>query len=57
MNAAPARRSRRASASKASPAISPSAPSVSVIAREPIVGMRKNVVPSVPTIEPAVETP
>ena len=57
MNAAPARRSRRASASKASPAIRPSAPSVSVIAREPIVGMSKNVVPSVPTIEPAVETP
>ena len=38
-------------------AISPTAPSVSVIAREPIVGMSKNVVPSVPTIEPAVETP
>jgi hypothetical protein len=28
-----------------------------VMARDPIVGIRKKVVPSVPTIEPAVEMP
>ena len=40
-----------------SPQHRPTAPSKSVMARVPIAGMRKNVVPSVPTIEPAVETP
>jgi hypothetical protein len=52
-----ARRSKRASASSPNPATSPTAPRVSVIAREPMVGIRKKVVPSVPTMEPAVETP
>ena len=35
----------------------PTTPSQSVMARVPIVGIRKNVVPSVPTIEPAVDAP
>ena len=34
---------------------SPAAPSVNVMARVPMVGMRKNVVPSVPTMLPAVD--
>ena len=56
MKAAPARRSRRASASKRQPG-DQAEHAQRQRAREPIVGMRKNVVPSVPTIEPAVETP
>ena len=56
--AAPARCVRvRPSASRISPQATPAAPSHSVIARVPMVGIRKNVVPSVPTIEPKVETP
>jgi hypothetical protein len=39
------------------PQMTPAAPSASVIARVPMAGIRKNVVPSVPTIEPKVETP
>ena len=38
-------------------AVTPATPRQRVIAREPIAGMRKNVVPSVPTIEPKVDTP
>ncbi len=34
----------------------PAAPSVNVMARDPMAGMRKKVVPKVPTIDPAVET-
>lgn len=52
-----ARRPSRGSAIRINPQTAPAAPSASVIARVPISGMRKNVVPSVPMIEPAVETP
>ena len=51
------RRSSRAIATAGMPLSTPDAPSVSVMAREPISGMRKKVVPSVPTIEPAVDIP
>ena len=35
----------------------PATPSVSVIARVPIAGIRRKVVPSVPTMLPKVEMP
>jgi hypothetical protein len=48
-------KSTRSSANKNRP--QPATPSQSVMSRVPIVGIRKNVVPSVPAIEPPVDTP
>ncbi len=48
---------RRGSATRTRPASTPATPSVMVIARVPMAGIRKNVVPKVPTMLPAVETP
>ncbi len=58
MPCAPKRgRVRRGSVTRTRPASTPATPSVMVIARVPMAGIRKNVVPRVPTMLPAVETP
>jgi hypothetical protein len=53
----PKRHLKRDMARSAIPAAILMRPSVSVMARVPIAGISKNVVVSVPMIEPAVETP